>query len=69
MKIETQQDHLEHLIVTLQELETLTHRGFNFDLQEYNTTSSKENLEGVAKMIDSKRPDDHKLKIIVLRTG
>ena len=69
MKIETQQDHLETLIVTLRELETLTFRGFNFDLQEYNTTSSKENLEGVAKMIDSKRPDDHNLKIIVLRTG
>ena len=62
-------DHLETLIVTLQELETLTLRGFSFDVQEYNTTSTKENLMNVAKMIDSRRPNDHSLKIIVLRTG
>ena len=62
-------DHLETLIVTLQELETLTLRGFSFDVQEYNTTSTKENLMNIAKMIDSRRPNDHSLKIIVLRTG
>ena len=46
MKIETQQDHLETLIVTLQELETLIHRGFNFDHK------TKQKWNGIKYVVD-----------------
>lgn len=66
------QDYMERLITELKEIESLTARGYSFDVAEYNIRTGEEledNLKDVMTHIASSRPSHQSLKLIVVRTG
>ena len=66
------QDYMERLITELKEIESLTERGYSFDVAEYNIRTGEEledNLKDVMSHISTSRPSHQSLKLIVVRTG
>jgi hypothetical protein len=66
------QDYMERLITELKEIESLTARGYSFDVAEYNIRTGDEledNLKDVMSHIATSRPSRQSLKVIVIRTG
>ncbi|MDB2488096.1 hypothetical protein N9X59_02900 [Alphaproteobacteria bacterium] len=63
-------DVLDELIEELQTLQTLNHKGYDFEICTYYINAGdKEQLSGVLNHLSASRPALDRLKVIAVRTG